>query len=49
MALPVYQSYGVDGTIDDYMELCIIFGFITLFSVAFPLSMTLAYILLLTE
>ena len=39
-----YLTREVDGTIDDYMELAIQFGYLTLFALAFPLSTLLAFI-----
>lgn len=39
-----YVTLENDGTIDDYLELAIQFGYITLFSIAFPLSTTMLFI-----
>ena len=39
-----YLTREKDGTIDDYMELGIQFGYLTLFALAFPLSSTLAFV-----
>jgi hypothetical protein len=42
--LDYYVTTDVDGTIDDYMELAILFGYLTLFAMAFPLSTALAFL-----
>ena len=42
--LEYYVTTDKDGTIDDYMELAIQFGYLTLFALAFPLSTSLAFI-----
>jgi hypothetical protein len=42
--LEYYVTTDRDGTIDDYMELAIQFGYLTLFALAFPLSTSLAFI-----
>ena len=47
--LPPYVTREVDGTLDDYLELAVLFGYITLFAVAFPLSCLLSYFALLLE
>jgi len=39
-----YVTLENDGTIDDYLELAIQFGYITLFSIAFPLSTTMLFV-----
>jgi hypothetical protein len=39
-----YVTLENDGTIDDFLELAIQFGYITLFSIAFPLSTTMLFI-----
>ena len=39
-----YVTLENDGTIEDYLELAIEFGYITLFSIAFPLSTTMLFI-----
>lgn len=39
-----YLTRDKDGTIDDYMELAVQFGYLTLFALAFPLSTSLAFI-----
>lgn len=40
--LPPYITREVDGTLDEYMELAVLFGYVTLFAVAFPLSSLLS-------
>lgn len=47
--LPPYITREVDGTLGDYMELAVLFGYITLFAVAFPLSSLLAFIICISE
>lgn len=47
--LPSYLTRDVDGTLGDYLEIAILFGYITLFAVAFPLSGALAFISLVAE
>ena len=47
--LPDYEASGSDGTLEDFLELAIIFGYITLFAVAFPLSSFLTYFAVLIE
>jgi anoctamin-10 len=47
--LPAYITRDVDGTLGDYLELSILFGYITLFAVAFPLSGLLTSFELLIE
>lgn len=47
--LPAYITKEVDGTLGDYLELAILFGYITLFAVAFPLSGVLTYLAVLVE
>ena len=42
--LEYYVTTDKDGTIDDYMELAIQFGYLTLFAIAFPLSTSLAFV-----
>ena len=42
--LEPYLTRGNDGTIDDYLELAVQFGYLTLFALAFPLSTFLAFI-----
>ena len=42
--LEYYVTTDKDGTIDDYMELAIQFGYLTLFALAFPLSTSLAFV-----
>ena len=42
--LDYYVTTDQDGTIDDYMELAIQFGYLTLFALAFPLSTSLAFV-----
>lgn len=44
LCLDYYITTDVDGTIDDYMELAILFGYLSLFAMAFPLSTSLAYV-----
>lgn len=44
-----YDSRESDGTLEDFMELAIMFGYITLFAVAFPLSSFLTYLAILIE
>ena len=39
-----YVTYETDGTIDDYLELAVQFGYLTFFSIAFPLSGALLFI-----
>lgn len=48
-ALPAYITRDVDGTLGDYLELSILYGYITLFAVAFPLSGVLAFISIAVE
>ena len=33
-----YREKGVDGTFEDYIEMIVQFGFVTLFAVAMPLA-----------
>ncbi|CAG9311621.1 unnamed protein product [Blepharisma stoltei] len=47
--LPPYVTREVDGTLGDYMELAVLFGYITLFAVSFPLSSVLAFVILMFE
>jgi hypothetical protein len=47
--LSPYSYQKVDGTFQDYLELCVQFGYITLFAVAFPISSFLAWIITLVE
>jgi hypothetical protein len=47
--LPAYITRDVDGTLGDYLELSILYGYITLFAVAFPLSGVLAFISIAVE
>jgi hypothetical protein len=42
--LEYYVTTDKDGTIDDFMELAIQFGYISLFAIAFPLSTSLAFV-----
>lgn len=42
--LEYFLTTDTDGTIDEYMELAIQFGYLTLFALAFPLSTSLAFI-----
>lgn len=44
LCLDYYMTTDSDGTIEDYMELAVLFGYLTLFAMAFPLSSLLAYI-----
>lgn len=44
LCLETYLSLDHDGTIDDYLELSVQFGYLTLFALAFPLSTTLAFV-----
>lgn len=44
LCLQNYVNLEEDGTIDDYLELSIQFGYITLFSIAFPLSTALLFV-----
>ncbi|CAG9311107.1 unnamed protein product [Blepharisma stoltei] len=46
---PAYITREVDGTLGDYMELAVLFGYITLFAVAFPLSCSLSLLMCLCE
>jgi len=39
----------VDGTMEDYLELSVLFGYITLFAVALPISTLLSYLAILLE
>jgi hypothetical protein len=48
-ALPPYITRDVDGTLGDYLEVSILYGYITLFAVAFPLSGALAFISIAVE
>lgn len=47
--LPAYISRDVDGTLGDYLEISILYGYITLFAVAFPLSGILTFIAVIIE
>jgi hypothetical protein len=47
--LPAYITRDVDGTLGDYLELSILFGYITLFAVAFPLSGVLTFLAVVIE
>ena len=47
--LPAYITKEVDGTLGDYLELAIVFGYITLFAVAFPLSGILTFAAVMIE
>ena len=47
--LPAYITKEVDGTLGDYLELAILFGYITLFAVAFPLSGILTFAAVMIE
>jgi hypothetical protein len=47
--LPAYISRDVDGTLGDYLEISILYGYITLFAVAFPLSGILTFIAIIIE
>jgi hypothetical protein len=49
LSLPAYMARDVDGTMDDYMELAVLFGYIILFAVAFPLATSVAWFSLLLE
>ncbi|OMJ74149.1 hypothetical protein SteCoe_27004 [Stentor coeruleus] len=49
LLLDTYVSMETDGTIEDYLELAIQFGYLTLFSLAFPLSTSLLFIGLYLE
>lgn len=42
--LETYLTPEKDGTIDDYLELAVQFGYLTLFALAFPLSTLLAFL-----
>ena len=42
--LDYYVTSDTDGTIDDYMEVAIQFGYMTLFALAFPLSSILTFV-----
>ena len=39
-----HPSQEIDGTVDDYMEMIMQFGFLNLFGMSFPLAFTLAFI-----
>lgn len=47
--LASYDEKDSDGTLEDFLELAIMFGYITLFAVAFPLSSFLTYLAILLE
>lgn len=44
LLLEDYMTTDKDGTIDDYMELAIQFGYMTLFALAFPISTALGFL-----
>eukprot|EP00746_Dinoflagellata_sp_MGD_P136271 gnl/MRDRNA2_/MRDRNA2_70237_c0_seq1.p1 gnl/MRDRNA2_/MRDRNA2_70237_c0~~gnl/MRDRNA2_/MRDRNA2_70237_c0_seq1.p1 ORF type:complete len:1293 (+),score=231.25 gnl/MRDRNA2_/MRDRNA2_70237_c0_seq1:411-3881(+) len=44
-----YGELEVDGSFDDYAEVVILFGYVTLFSVVFPLAPLIAMLLLILE
>ena len=39
-----YVNYECDGTIEDYMELAVQFGYLSMFSLAFPLALALVFV-----
>jgi hypothetical protein len=47
--LPPYVTREADGTLGEYLEIAVLFGYITLFAVAFPLSALLALVLIAIE
>ena len=47
--MPAYITRDVDGTLGDYLELAILFGYITLFAVAFPLSGVITFAAVVLE
>ncbi|OMJ84573.1 hypothetical protein SteCoe_14313 [Stentor coeruleus] len=47
--LPPYITRDVDGTLGDYLQISILYGYITLFAVAFPLSGILTFIGVIIE
>lgn len=47
--LPQYLTQQADGTLGEYLEIAVLFGYITLFAVAFPLSAMLALVLIMIE
>ena len=49
LQLPAYITKDVDGTLGDYLELSILYGYITLFAVGFPLSGVITFIAVLIE
>jgi hypothetical protein len=44
-----YNERHVDGTLSDYQELAVLFGYMVLFNVAFPIAGLLSYVLLIIE
>ena len=46
---PAYGDHELDGTFDDWVEIVVLFGQVTLFAVVFPLTPLLASILALVE
>jgi hypothetical protein len=49
VVLPPYVSNTVDGTFGDFLEVAVMFGYVTLFAVAFPLGNFLTYLSALLE